>query len=310
MASARAARRRRLLAGILRYPELIAETLVRRIGKDKLRRSFLCADLPWSDQFSGQGTTYVAMNLLTKAFKKHGIELRPRLLSTCERVAACQKLLQNQHPGVCNWADEDSGVIGTRSRKREFSHRLDHDMRCLRLAGRRLCTTHNRACQVLHSQLRVGGTPCTDFSMAGKRRKLDGDTMGCTISWLRQSYAAELAVHENVRVLPSKTYVTKYIYINIYTYIHIYLSDCVLLLFLLRNYALSQVPGFPPIVEEALAESHRTWALQVEPADVGFGFLQRKRTYRICVDKRLKTFCSPGDLYQAEQQSDNLSKTS
>ena len=52
-------------------------------------------------------------------------------------------------------------------------------------------------------------------------------------------------------------------------------------------------------MEEALSRSHHTWALDVEPADLGFTFLQRRRTYRISVDKRLEMICNPVDLYAA-----------
>jgi len=219
----RHAKRRALLGRLMLYPELIAETIVRRIGRDKLQKSFLCCDLPWSDQFSGQGTTYVAMRLLTKAFGKHGVQLRTRLLSTCERDRACQQFLQRQHPGVCNWADEDSGVTGMRSRRSDFSGRLAMDMARLRLSEKRLCTTHLRKCPVLHSQLRVGGTPCTDFSNAGKRKKLQGETIGCTISWLRQSAAAELSVHENVSIsIHIITFWRKTLSIIAKAYIYIY----------------------------------------------------------------------------------------
>ena len=52
-------------------------------------------------------------------------------------------------------------------------------------------------------------------------------------------------------------------------------------------------------MEEALSRSHHTWALDVEPADLGFTFLQRRRTYRISVDKRLEMICNPVELYAA-----------
>ncbi len=63
------------------------------------------------------------------------------------------------------------------------------------------CVRHGSCCKVKRDDLTIGGSSCTDYSSAGKRKGTEGKNLGATLALCRRFAESRLGLHENAGAL-------------------------------------------------------------------------------------------------------------
>ena len=82
------------------YPAKVIEAIIRIVGRDKLKESYLDSskELEIDTGFSGMGTVEHALRMASSEARKQGLALRVRCGWSCEISPSCQRLLQRHLP--------------------------------------------------------------------------------------------------------------------------------------------------------------------------------------------------------------------
>lgn len=175
-----------------------------RLGAS-LERSLLNARMTYSTQFTGMGTVEAAMEIAQEQASRCGLALRASLASTTDLATTCRTLLLAATPMESCVFDNILGAVkfpnSVHNPAASLNRRLSLAMKA-RLAEQAFCHRHQRKCCIPRPFLLAAGTPCVDWSAAGKRLGFKGPTTGCTLAWLRLAATCGVALHENVPQFP------------------------------------------------------------------------------------------------------------
>lgn len=248
---------------IFRWQSVLVKSLLRLVPKTLLAKSLLLSpDVTLSSQFSGMATAEHAIHVLSKRFATHGFHVDIHTKHVCDVDRQCQKYLCNYLENGCVF-DDILGFTKLTVSKLKKLRCMDDQISAMHNAVLRKatsCVKHKSKCELVGTDIAIGGSPCVDYSLVGLKRKMNGPTFPCLLAWAQYIVQKNvvLGVHENV----------------------------------------PQFGGAQ--LEAMVQRTHHVFALRVRTDDVGFGKqCRRQRLYHVLVHRqRAKLLMNPVELYQ------------
>ena len=227
--------------------------ILKRHQQDKLAKSLLAGPWRLATAFSGMGTAEVAARHLVSAAQKHGfLQADLNLAWACDNARTCQKLLLKHKcclfPDICKTVRYFS-MKGITNTK-QLTARL---LKLLAVHGKELASKRTHC--LLH-QRRCSLDPGAGEIFIGGTSCVAWSTIGSRLGAADPSTKSLVAFVLQAATRP---------------------------LFVHEN-----VKGFPDLLEATIGHSHRIYAIEVHPKDVGFGVIARPRRYRIGIRKDVK----------------------
>jgi hypothetical protein len=171
---------------LFRWHFKVVQTLKKHIPDTDLKTTMLCDRLRVSTSFSGAGTIEIGMHHLKIAVASElGHTFEPTSVSACDINKFCQELLVRHAPHVFQDVMDRLPEKMHKSLGQSSPQDTMGTIARARLRTRSWCTVCNKLCQVPVSDFDMSGSPCTDWSMIGKRRKAAGPCLPLFLVWAR-----------------------------------------------------------------------------------------------------------------------------
>jgi len=211
--------------GAFAWCRIAFQRVLQSAGLSSLELLHLISDrtITTSSSFSGIATEITAGQCIEAAAAAHiasvldsGVAPLPapikyKCLHCIEKASVCQEeLLHNTHGPDCLFGDIMTFCPPALQAQVDATVELDGGLlKQLAFAEPRLagwCLKHGRVCPLLRADQHTAGTPCTDYSNWGLRKKGQGPTATLFAVWiaLRRSLREPVLLHENVPTFGSK----------------------------------------------------------------------------------------------------------
>ena len=169
------------------------------MGPVNVRRSSLCSARRTTSFFSGLGTAEVAWKAIGGALCRLGLPFQLRQAFSCEVDRTCQQLLQLYNEGhvytdlMDMMSTPGLDIEGTFEQQAEVVGRA-----AVRTCA--VCARCRRRCPVVRGDIDTSGSPCQDWSVAGRRLGSSGKRIHLLLTWMRWHRVMEtpIIIHENV----------------------------------------------------------------------------------------------------------------
>ena len=211
--------------GPFTWHHLALEVVVDVIGLRDLELSLLRTCRSYATDFSGVGTVEHAVEFLDAALLRQRLPRAAWILrASCDREPWCRAMLQLGFAGLARPAASVDQVVQAKEDGCIFEDMLDAfnaDLAGARslpynakvaaaaaapLASSAPCSRHGGLCNLWTEppDFAVGGSPCTDFNLAGARQQADGPTMLVFLAWARKHrhWGTPVLILENVPQFP------------------------------------------------------------------------------------------------------------